>query len=155
MDMEYIKKKEGWKYFLQQESLGKKMGRKKDKDGICPVVGEVNPLELGDFKGVKTKNRASFSYFQTFFGNNKKVSGDMKVAVIGVYFNDQSYTYQGEEVQDVVFGTNNGVRNYFKNVSYGKIDIVPAEETSGVANDGFVGWIHLDMDHPEIILTIK
>ena len=22
------------------------------------------------------------------------------------------------------------------------------EETSGVANDGFVGWIHLDMDHP-------
>ena len=56
----------------------------------------------------------------------------MKVAVIGVYFNDQSYTYQGEEVQDVVFGTNNGVRNYFKNVSYGKIDIVPAEETSGV-----------------------
>ena len=142
------KEKEGWKYFLQQESRGKKWGVKKDKDGICPVVGEVNPLELGISKGLRPKTAPHSHISKPSSVITKKVSGDMKVAVIGVYFNDQSYTYQGEEVQDVVFGTNNGVRNYFKNVSYGKIDIVPAEETSGVANDGFVGWIHLDMDHP-------
>lgn len=146
----YKDKKDGWKYFLQQEeNNSKKWGVKKDKNGIRPVVGEVNPLELGIPKGLKPKTKTPSRFPKYSAAMTKKISGDMKVVVIGVYFNDQSYTYSAEEVRDVVLGDGNSVRNYFQNVSYGKIDVVPAEETSGVANDGFVGWIHLDMDYPE------
>ena len=141
------KEKEGWKYFLQKESRGKKWGVKKDKDGIRPIVGKADPLELGIPKGLKPKIKSS-SRFPKKPTATKKISGDMQGVVFGVYFNDQPYTYSSEEVRDVVFGYGNSVRNYFKKVSYGKMDFVPAEETSGVANDGFVGWIHLDINHP-------
>ena len=139
-----------WKYFVAQESRGKKIknwGVKKDKDGVSPIVGEVNPLDLGIPKGLKQKVKKPFRSPKPFSVITKKISGDVKVVVVGVEFNNQSHTYSEEEVADVVFG-NDGVGEYFKRVSYGKIDIVPAEETSGVINDGFVGWIHLDMDHP-------
>ena len=104
-------------------------------------------LRNWEFKRTKTKKPNHPLVFLNLF-SDKKISGDMKVVVIGVYFNDQSYTYSAEEARDVVFGDGNSVESYFEKVSYGKINIVPAEETSGTVNDGFVGWIHLDMDHP-------
>ena len=38
--------------------------------------------------------------------------------------------------------------DFYKQVSYNKLQITPAAETSGTANDGVVGWVSLAMNHP-------
>jgi M6 family metalloprotease-like protein len=46
------------------------------------------------------------------------------------------------------FGASQSVRDYYQEVSYGQLDLVPAEETHGIPNDGLVGWIKLPYAHP-------
>ncbi|MEM4413948.1 MAG: M6 family metalloprotease domain-containing protein [Candidatus Caldarchaeum sp.] len=49
-----------------------------------------------------------------------------------------------------VFGQTNSVRDYYREVSYGQLDLVPATESHGTENDGIVGWLTLDQDHPNM-----
>jgi M6 family metalloprotease-like protein len=49
--------------------------------------------------------------------------------------------------QAKVFGTSNSVRAYYQEVSYGQLDLVPAEESYG-SQDGVVGWLRLPQTHP-------
>ena len=46
------------------------------------------------------------------------------------------------------FGATDSVRDYYDEVSYGALDIQPAAESSGTANDGIVGWLTLPPNHP-------
>jgi M6 family metalloprotease-like protein len=47
------------------------------------------------------------------------------------------------------FGANNSVKDYYNEVSYGKLNIAPATESHGTANNGVVGWVRLSMNHPD------
>lgn len=47
------------------------------------------------------------------------------------------------------FGATNSLQSYYRTASYNKLDVVPAAETSGTANDGVVGWLTLPMRHPD------
>jgi M6 family metalloprotease-like protein len=49
---------------------------------------------------------------------------------------------------DFFFGPGNSVQHYFKEISYNQLDLAPANETSGTANDGIVGWVTLPYPHP-------
>lgn len=40
------------------------------------------------------------------------------------------------------------VRQYYYAVSYGAVDLQPARESFGTANNGVVGWLHLPTNHP-------
>ena len=40
------------------------------------------------------------------------------------------------------------VADYYDEVSYGALDVVPATESFGTANDGIVGWLTLPGNHP-------
>ncbi|MCC6791904.1 MAG: M6 family metalloprotease domain-containing protein [Thermomicrobiales bacterium] len=46
------------------------------------------------------------------------------------------------------FGTSNSVDDYYDEVSGGQLRFAPAAETSGTQNDGVVGWVTLNYDHP-------
>jgi len=46
------------------------------------------------------------------------------------------------------FGSANSIRDYYGEVSYGKLNIAPAAEGHGTANDGVVGWLALNRNHP-------
>lgn len=46
------------------------------------------------------------------------------------------------------FGSANSIRDYYGEVSYGRLDIAPAAESHGPDNDGVVGWLALNRNHP-------
>ena len=46
------------------------------------------------------------------------------------------------------FGATSSVSDFYDEMSYGKLAITPASESSGTANDGVVGWVTLPINHP-------
>ncbi len=42
----------------------------------------------------------------------------------------------------------NNIADYFNKASYGKVNLTPANETSGVGNNGVIGWVNLGYPHP-------
>jgi len=77
--------------------------------------------------------------------------GSQPVLVILIAFQNQGPV--GTTPQDwaeKVFGQTNSVRDYYREVSYGQLDLVPATESHGTENDGIVGWLTLDQDHPNM-----
>jgi M6 family metalloprotease-like protein len=49
---------------------------------------------------------------------------------------------------DRFFGPGKSVHDYYDKNSRGQLDIVPANDSSGTANDGVVGWVSLNMPNP-------
>jgi len=76
-------------------------------------------------------------------------TGTQKVLVILVAFQDRGPVGTvASDWSDKFFGPTGSVRQYYNEVSYGKLTLTPAEETSGTANDGVVGWLTLPYSHP-------
>ena len=42
----------------------------------------------------------------------------------------------------------NSLTDYFSEVSYGRLSMIPATETYGTANNGVVGWLRMTYNHP-------
>ncbi|MBI5206184.1 MAG: M6 family metalloprotease domain-containing protein [Candidatus Firestonebacteria bacterium] len=69
--------------------------------------------------------------------------------VIMADFNDVHGTYTSDSFRNTFFSKDlKSVVDYYNEISYGKFNIVPAYETFG-ENDGIVGWLRLDMNHPD------
>ncbi|WP_139487953.1 M6 family metalloprotease domain-containing protein [Brevibacillus dissolubilis] len=76
------------------------------------------------------------------------LSGTKKVLVLLVDFNDVSIQNTEAVWSDRFFGTSTGtVRNYFNEVSNGRLTLAPANETAGLANDGVIK-VKLNYNHP-------
>jgi M6 family metalloprotease-like protein len=75
--------------------------------------------------------------------------GTHRSLVILVQFADQrSLGTTPAQWSSRFFGPSDSVRDYYDEVSYGKLDILPAAEEHGTANDGVVGWVTLPSNHP-------
>jgi M6 family metalloprotease-like protein len=72
--------------------------------------------------------------------------GEFPVLFILVEFNDQPHTYSVEQLQPLM----DKLRDYHDKASYGKAKLVPVKETYGTKNDGFVGWVQLNRNHPNM-----
>jgi M6 family metalloprotease-like protein len=76
-------------------------------------------------------------------------TGVQRSLVILVKFTNQAPVgSKPAQWRDRFFGDFNSVRDYYGEVSYGKLDIAPAAESHRAANDGVVGWLALDRKHP-------
>ena len=76
-------------------------------------------------------------------------TGSQKSLVLLVEFADQaSMGSTPAQWSDKFFGPTNSVRDYYNEVSYGKLSLDPAAESNGTANDGVVGWLTLNSNHP-------
>ena len=76
-------------------------------------------------------------------------TGTHKSLVILVRFPDQaSMGSTPAQWNAKFFGATNSVQHYYKEVSYGKLNIGPATESHGTANDGVVGWLTMNYNHP-------
>jgi len=73
---------------------------------------------------------------------------DQPLLVIRVAFRDTAFTYSDSEIANRFYGSSNSVRAYYQENSYGRFNVVPAQENSGVAGDGIVR-VTLDSDHPD------
>ncbi|MGG3725973.1 M6 family metalloprotease domain-containing protein [Bacillus wiedmannii] len=81
-------------------------------------------------------------------GTVTPVLGNKKLLVLLIGFTDVDIAYNDNDWSNKFFSTNQkSVKNYYNEVSNGKVQITPASETYGTQNDGVVK-IKLDYDHP-------
>lgn len=73
------------------------------------------------------------------------VSSTSPVLFILVEFDDQVGETSKESWSDFV---GNKVHNFFNQTSYGNANLTPASESSGIVNDGVVGWLNIGTRHP-------
>lgn len=71
-------------------------------------------------------------------------AANIPMMYILVEFNDRSATYTEMEFSDSL----QDMATYFDVNSNGRTSLVPAIESSGTANNGVVGWLHLNQNHP-------
>ncbi len=80
---------------------------------------------------------------------HKPVTGNLPTLVILASFADRpSVGTDAKYWNQTYFGALNSVKDYYREVSYGQLNLVPASETSGTVNDGIVGWVKLPYKHP-------
>jgi M6 family metalloprotease-like protein len=75
-------------------------------------------------------------------------SGDMQVLVLLVKFEDIDETYTADTFEQLVFGATGSLKSYYQEVSYGNLNLVPAGENCGEADDGITAWTTLAYAHP-------
>jgi M6 family metalloprotease-like protein len=75
-------------------------------------------------------------------------TGTQRSLVILVQFNDQSSSSTAAQWASKFHGSTDSVEDYYDEVSYGNLTIDPATESHGTANDGVVGWLTLNQNHP-------
>ncbi|WP_430748758.1 M6 family metalloprotease domain-containing protein [Bacillus cereus] len=81
-------------------------------------------------------------------GTVTPVLGNKKLLVLLIGFTDVDIAYNDNDWSNKFFSTNQkSVKNYYNEVSNGKVQITPAPETYGTQNDGVVK-VKLDYAHP-------
>ena len=75
-------------------------------------------------------------------------SGDARVLVLLAKFTDRAETYPATYFQQLVFGASNSLKSYYQEVSYGQLNLLPAEESCGSSDDGVADWRELAYVHP-------
>jgi M6 family metalloprotease-like protein len=77
--------------------------------------------------------------------------GSQPVLVILVAFQNQGPVgTTPEHWREKIFGETRSVADYYREVSYGQLVLVPAAESHGTPDDGIVGWLTLPQDHPDM-----
>jgi len=70
--------------------------------------------------------------------------------VILVQFSDRaSVGTAPAQWRNSFFGSADSVADYYQEVSYGQLTLVPARETHGATDDGIIGWLTLNRLHPD------
>jgi M6 family metalloprotease-like protein/uncharacterized delta-60 repeat protein len=77
-------------------------------------------------------------------------TGDQKTLVILAEFDDQPHiatdtTYWNSQF----FGATDSVAAYYRDASFNALDLVPATESNGTADDGVIGWVNIGATHPD------
>lgn len=137
-----------WHYAMPDEvkgirmsghQVGKVMPEQLDiKKGLRPVRKRpsVSPEKAPGLKSPAPKNATALPRTQNL------------LAII-VDFNNVQGTYTPDSFQSLMFSTTSkSVVDYYDEVSYGNLHIVPATETYG-NGDGIAGWLRLNQNHPD------
>ena len=148
-----VRNKKG--YWVEGGSF-KKLQRKKQSSPLSVLQFEKrfnSGLKRGVYNKFKNDFEASNRSYLNFSDMKKsRVKGVFShpVLVILVEFSDFTHIGGGEGFWANSFFGENGktVRSYYKEVSYGKLDIVPVSDSFG-ENNGVVGWIKLPYPHPD------
>ncbi|QMV40329.1 carbohydrate binding domain-containing protein [Cohnella cholangitidis] len=83
------------------------------------------------------------------------MTGTHKILVLLVQFNNINIQYSDAEWNNTFFNTTGKtVRNYYREVSNNRLDLVPAAETSGTPNDGIIK-VSLNIPHTAGSQTVK
>ena len=74
--------------------------------------------------------------------------GEQNILVLLVDFQDEKGSTTPAHWAETIFGQTNSLKHYYDEISFGKLDLKPAEENNGFVNDGIVGWLTMDYNHP-------
>ena len=104
------------------------------------IKAHIAPTTAGSMPAVR-----SAPSLTTTSRANTNGSFNGSIVFILVNFNNQSYTTTANSWGSFI---KNNIRDYYLKASHRKVRFTPAVETSGNANDGVVGWIKLNRNHP-------
>lgn len=135
-----------WTYAERSSGSGIKPGKHK--------VSSLNPGLLGIQQGLQPKGSSTLGVPSSIPGGGPPaLPHTQKLLMILVDFNDQSAIEAPEDFRSDYLGSiGRSVADYYEKVSNGKFTIVGAEETSGTADDGVIGWVRLADTHPNCIM---
>ncbi|HEV8615425.1 MAG TPA: M6 family metalloprotease domain-containing protein [Methylomirabilota bacterium] len=77
------------------------------------------------------------------------VVGSRRLLVILVKFTNRSEQTTAAAWRSRIFGATGSVKHFYAATSYSALNVVPATESHGTANDGIVGWLTLPYAHPD------
>ncbi len=134
-----------WRY-ARRASNGKLQARRERADARRPhgARRHVRPARFGEEKGrfaAMERSAALGPPGGTHFD-------DEPVLVILADFNDRVGVTPASYFSDLFFGAGDSVRSYYDAASDGNLTLDPATESFGTANDGVVGWVRINRDHP-------
>ncbi|MBD2759734.1 M6 family metalloprotease domain-containing protein [Yimella sp. cx-573] len=127
-----------WRYATGLDKAGQPIAGAQKAGSAAPPRGSKGLKPSKDISTAPTLERAPGSF-----------TGAQRTIVILAQFSDQAAV--GSTAADwssKFFGASGSVRAFYKGASFNKIDVAPAAESSGAANDGVVGWVTLPMAHP-------
>lgn len=111
------------------------------RDTPAGVPAKVRPLDSGPAHASGVSSASSDSLSQAPTG---AFTG--KVLFILAEFDDRQGTTSESSWASVL---KNEISDYFEQASFGKVALVPAQETSGTKDNGVVGWVNVGARHPD------
>ena len=76
-------------------------------------------------------------------------TGTQAVLVLLVSFSNQDPVGStAAQWSEQFFGASHSAKDYYREVSYNQLSLIPATESHSAANDGVVGWLNLGYPHP-------
>jgi M6 family metalloprotease-like protein len=135
-----------WKYAVEGRSGRLKPGptpaSKEAPDSVPPLLRDQQEIEAGEMLSRTGPPPVPQSPEPANVGSQASL-------VILVQFNDiASRGTTPAQWNSRFFGPTDSVRDYYQEVSFNALDMGPAAESHGVANDGVVGWLTLNRPHP-------
>ncbi len=112
------------------------------------TTSEINVGLTGPYNSYSPENTTSSSSTSIPLSASSQVSGNKNLLVIGVDFSNQHANYSVSQVQPLFFGASGSLADYFSNASYSSLNVSPVTESQGTVNDGFIGWLRLNGNHP-------
>jgi M6 family metalloprotease-like protein len=118
------------------------------------IVGVDNPADLP--KHYRPEEIIGFSRGSSLEspsrseGSTALNAGPQPVLVLLVEFRNYPGRTTVEEWSQKIFGPTNSVGHYYHDASFGKLTLVPGAESKGITNDGIVGWLTLESNHPDL-----
>jgi M6 family metalloprotease-like protein len=76
-------------------------------------------------------------------------TGSQPVLVLLAQFTNRAGTYTAANFASSMFGVSNSVKDFYLDASFNQLNLAAASETHGTTNDGVVGWLSLNMNHPD------
>ncbi|MFN3533588.1 MAG: M6 family metalloprotease domain-containing protein [Candidatus Brocadia sp.] len=150
-----------WEYYMPSADTNNKVQALSPGVPSRVIVGEINPALLGIPKCLRPPRSSVIkpNSIDSYPGGPSQknlqlelkgtsVSGSKYVLIIGVDYADASATYPAGQIQPRLFGASDSVSDYYNKVSYSSVTIIPATESHGTSNDGFIGWLRLPGNHP-------
>jgi len=143
----------GTDYWVYAVPSSKEGFTTQSRDQTQLVVGVDEPNGLP--KHYRPEETIGFSRASSLEQPDRSVSsfnlniGAQPMLVILVEFRNYPGRTTAEEWSDKIFGPENSVGHYYYDASFGNLTFVPAQESSGTLNDGLVGWLTLNSNHPD------
>jgi immune inhibitor A len=121
-------------------------------DDNMMIVGLDSPAGLKKhLRPAQSSANQSITVSEDIFGPlSPTATGTQKVVVLLAGFPNATGRTAVTDWYNRIFGGYGSLRDYYDKVSYGALELVPAEETHGTVNDGIIGWFLTDSytEHP-------
>lgn len=99
-------------------------------------------------KGAVYQEGIAYEKEKYSYADKKRSFGDKHLLVICIDFSDTPAIYDKSKIEPVFFGATSSVAHYYQKVSFSAVSIIPAIENNETMNDGVIGWLRLNRDHP-------